>query len=187
VNGLLVAIGVAAAAGLNAPLPLLLLGALDRWTGVVDLAAPWDALSEPGWLAALFVLTLLDVVGDKVPAVDHLLHVVGLVGAPLAGALAAMAGSSPTDLAPIVAAVAGAIVAEGTHVARAGVRPVSTATTGGVGNPVLSVVEDVTSAVLTVVALLAPLLAVALVAVLVWLAVRAIRRFRARRAGAAPV
>jgi hypothetical protein len=98
-----------------------------------------------------------------------------------------MAGSSPTDLAPIVAAVAGAIVAEGTHVARAGVRPVSTATTGGVGNPVLSVVEDVTSAVLTVVALLAPLLAVALVAVLVWLAVRAIRRFRARRAGAAPV
>ena len=180
-NGLLVAIGVAAAAGLNAPLPLLLLGALDRWTGIVDLAAPWDALAEPGGLAALVVLTLLDVVGDKVPAVDHLLHIVGLVGAPLAGALAAMAGSSPTDLAPVVAAVAGAFVAEGTHVARAGVRPVSTATTGGAGNPVLSVIEDVTSAVLTVVAVLAPVLALVLIVVLGWAAFRAVRRFRERR------
>ena len=185
-NGLLVAVGVAAAAGLNAPLPLLLLGALDRWTGVIDLAAPWDALSEPGWLAALVVLTLLDVIGDKVPAVDHVLHVLGLVGAPLAGALAAMAGSSPTELAPVVAAVAGAIVAEGTHVARAGVRPVSTATTGGAGNPVLSVIEDVTSAVLTVVAVLAPVVALVLVLALGWVTYRAVRRFRSRRARGSP-
>src|ERR687893_405713 len=112
VNGLLVAVGVAAAAGLNAPLPLLLLGALDRWTGVVDLASPWDALAQPEWLAAPAAPTVLDLVGDKIPAIDHVLHMVGLIGAPIAGALAAMAGSSPTELAPVVAAVAGAIVAE---------------------------------------------------------------------------
>jgi hypothetical protein len=123
-SGLFVAIGVAAAAGLNAPLPLLLLGALDRWTGLVELASPWDALAQPEWLIGLSVLTALDLVGDKIPAVDHVLHVVGLVGAPVAGALAAMAGSSTGELAPVIAAVTGAIVAEGTHVARAGVRPV---------------------------------------------------------------
>src|SRR5215213_9567225 len=94
VNGVLVAVSVAAAAGLNAPLPLLLLGLLDRWTGVVELGAPWDALAEPTWIAVLVALTVLDFVGDKVPAVDHGLHALGLVAAPLAGAFAAMAGSS---------------------------------------------------------------------------------------------
>ena len=143
ISGLLVAIGVAAAAGLNAPLPLLLLGALDRWTGLIDLAAPWDALARPEWLIGLAVLTAFDVVGDKIPAADHVLHLIGLVGAPVAGALAAMAGSSADELTPVIAAVTGAIVAEGTHVARAGIRPVSTATTGGIGNPVLSLAEDV--------------------------------------------
>jgi hypothetical protein len=185
-SGLLVAVGVAAAAGLNAPLPLLLLGALDRWTGLVDLQAPWDALSQPEWLVALAALTALDVVGDKVPAVDHVLHVLGLAAAPLAGALAAMAGSSATELAPVIAAVAGAIVAEGTHVTRAGVRPVSTATTGGAANPVLSVVEDVTSAVLTVLAVVVPVLAVALVVLLGVAAVRLLRRVRGRLRPGAP-
>ena len=179
-DGLLVAIGVAAAAGLNAPLPLLLLGALDRWTGLVDLAAPWDALAQPEWLGLLAALTVLDVVGDKVPAIDHVLHLLGLVAAPIAGALAAMAGASPTDLAPVIAAVAGAIVAEGTHAARAGIRPVSTATTGGVGNPVLSVFEDLTSAVLTVLAVVVPVLAVLLVVVIAVVTYRALRRIRDR-------
>lgn len=182
VNGLLVAVGVSAATGLNAPLPLLLLGLLDRWTEWVDLGAPWDALAEPEWLAALVVLTLLDVVGDKVPAVDHVLHSVGLVAAPAAGAVAAMAGSSGTDLAPVVAAVAGAVIAEGTHVTRAAVRPASTLTTGGLGNPVLSVVEDVTSVALTMLALVTPVAAVVLVLVLAVVAVRATRRVRRRLA-----
>ena len=188
VNGFLVAVGVAAAAGLNAPLPLLLLGALERWTGVVDLSAPWDALGRPEWLAALAALTLLDVVGDKVPAVDHVLHGIGLVAAPIAGAVAAMAGSSPTDLAPVAAAVSGAIVAEGAHVARAGVRPMSTAATGGNGNPVLSVIEDVTSFVLTVLAVVVPIVAVVLVTLLGITAYRWVRgmRERFRRRAARP-
>jgi hypothetical protein len=182
VNGLLVAVGVSAATGLNAPLPLLLLGLLDRWTGWVDLGAPWDALAEPGWLAILVVLTVFDVVGDKVPALDHVLHSAGLVAAPAAGAVAAMAGSSGTDLAPVVAAIAGAAVAEGTHVTRAAVRPVSTLATGGIGNPILSAVEDVTSISLTVLAIVVPIVAVVLVVVLAILAVRVVRRVRRRLA-----
>jgi hypothetical protein len=180
VTGLFVAIGIAAAAGLNAPLPLLLLGALDRWTGLIDLAAPWDALARPEWLLVLAALTAFDVVGDKIPAADHVLHVVGLVGAPLAGALAAMAGSSADELMPVIAAVTGAVVAEGTHVARAGVRPVSTATTGGLGNPVLSLAEDVLSVVLVLLAVVVPVVAVALVVMLAVATFRGVRHVRRR-------
>ena len=179
-SGLFVAIGVAAAAGLNAPLPLLLLGALDRWTGLVELASPWDSLAEPEWLIGLSVLTALDLVGDKIPAVDHVLHVVGLVAAPVAGALAAMAGSSTDELAPVIAAVTGAVVAEGTHVARAGVRPVSTASTGGAGNSILSVAEDVLSVILVLLAVVVPVLAVGLVVLLAVGTYRALRRVRQR-------
>ncbi len=185
VSGLLVAVGVAAAAGLNAPLPLLLLGALDRWTGLIDLAAPWDALAQPEWLLGLAAFTAFDVVGDKIPAADHVLHVIGLVGAPVAGALAAMAGSSADELMPVIAAVTGAIVAEGTHVARAGVRPVSTATTGGLGNPVLSLAEDVLSVVLVLLAVVVPVVAVALVVVLAVATFRGVRHVR-RRFGSSP-
>jgi hypothetical protein len=180
VSGLLVAIGVAAAAGLNAPLPLLLLGALDRWTGLIDLASPWDALAQPEWLLGLAALTAFDVVGDKIPAADHVLHVIGLAGAPVAGALAAMAGSSADELMPVIAAVTGAIVAEGTHVARAGVRPVSTATTGGIGNPVLSLAEDVLSVVLVLLAVVVPVVAVVLVIVLAVATFRGVRHVRRR-------
>jgi hypothetical protein len=180
VSGLLVAIGVAAAAGLNAPLPLLLLGALDRWTGLIDLPSPWDALAQPEWLLALAALTAFDVVGDKIPAADHALHVIGLVGAPVAGALAAMAGSSADELMPVIAAVTGAIVAEGTHVTRAGVRPVSTATTGGLGNPVLSLAEDVLSVALVLLAVVVPVVAVALVVVLAFATFRGVRHVRRR-------
>jgi Domain of unknown function (DUF4126) len=179
-SGLFVAIGVAAAAGLNAPLPLLLLGALDRWTGLVELASPWDALAQPEWLIGLSVLTALDLVGDKIPAVDHVLHVVGLVGAPVAGALAAMAGSSTDELAPVIAAVTGAVVAEGTHVARAGVRPVSTASTGGAGNPILSAAEDVLSVILVLLAVVVPVVAVGLVVLLAIGTYRGLRRVRRR-------
>jgi hypothetical protein len=180
VNGALVAVGVAAATGLNAPLPLLLLGALDRWTDIVELGSPWDALADPVWLAVLAGVTLLDLVGDKVPAVDHVLHAVGLITAPAAGALAAMAGSSGSDLAPVVAATAGAIVAEGAHVTRAGVRPMSTVATGGLGNPILSLLEDVTSATLTVLAVVVPVLAIVVLVVVAVIASRALRRARRR-------
>ena len=183
-GSVLAAFGLSGAAGLNAWIPLLAAGLLDR-AGQLQLAEPYDVIATTPGLLVIGTLFVLDFVGDKVPAIDHVLHAIGTVVHPASGAIV-FAGptEAPTDIPSIVLFALGATVAGSLHATRATIRPASTTLTAGAGNPVLSLAEDVSSAVLSVVAVLAPLLGVlmlivvAAVAVLWWLR---IRRARARR------
>jgi len=182
VNGLLSTFGLATATGLNAYLPLLTVGLLARWTDLVKLNPPYDLLSNPVVLILIAILAVLDFVGDKIPAVDHALHLVGLVVHPVAGIIVALvADSSAGSGHPVLAAACGLILAGGTHGARAAARPVVTVTTGGVVNPVVSFIEDIVSLALAVLAVLVPVLAFALVVLVVGWTVRRIVRFCRRR------
>ena len=186
-TNLLGAVGLGAASGLNAWIPLLGLGIAER-LGLVTLTEPFDRLGSTGVLVALAVVFVADLVGDKVPVIDHVLHAVGTVIAPISGAIVFGAQENLlSQSAPWAAAVAGMVLGESVHLARSTVRPAVTAGTGGAGNPVMSTVEDVVSFVLTVLAVLVPVLAfvaVVVVAIVVW---RRVRRWRRRRsAGAAP-
>jgi hypothetical protein len=185
IGGVLAALGLSGAAGLNAWLPLFA-GALLQRLDVVDLAEPFGTLSSTTGLAVLAVALVADVVGDKVPAVDHVLHAIGMVVHPLAGAVAFTgAAGAETDLPAVATALAGAIVAGSLHAGRATVRPLSTAGTGGLGNPVLSLTEDAMSAILTALALLVPVLAVLVLAGLVAALVLGWRRLRRLRRSSA--
>ena len=186
-GSVLAAFGLAGAAGLNAWIPLLAAGLLDR-AGQLQLAEPYDAIATTPGLIVLGLLFALDFVGDKVPAIDSLLHAVGSVVHPASGAIV-FAGptETPTDVPTIVLYALGATVAGSLHATRATVRPASTTLTAGAGNPLLSFAEDVSSAVLSVVAVLAPLagvlllIVVAVVAVLWWRRIARARRRRGRR------
>jgi hypothetical protein len=183
-GSLLAAFGLSGAAGLNAWIPLLAVGLLSR-AGQLELAGGYDWLASTPALIVLGVLFVFDFIGDKVPAVDSLLHAAGTIVHPAAGAIV-FAGPTevPTDVPSLLLFAAGASVAGSLHATRATIRPVSTTMTAGAGNPVLSLAEDIGSAVLSVVAVFAPILgAVALLAVIV-LAVlwwRRVRRSRRRR------
>lgn len=181
-GSILGAFGLSGAAGLNAWIPLFVTALLDR-LDVIHLAAPYGKLSTTAGLIVLGALTVADLVGDKVPAVDHALHAAGTVIAPVAGAvLFTGSAGQGADLPTLVTAVLGGGTAGALHLTRSAVRPLSTATTGGIGNPVLSLVEDVASIGLTVLALALPVLGllalVAIVAALV-LGWRRMRRGRA--------
>jgi hypothetical protein len=178
--GLFSALGLATAAGLNAYVPLLVVGLLARCTDLVTLNPPYDLLSHPVVLIVIALLAVLDFVADKIPCVDHALHAAGLVIHPTAGVLLALAAdSSAGGVHPVLAAGCGLVLAGGTHGARATVRPAATVTTGGLMNPVVSFVEDVVSGTLAVLAVLLPVLAFALVLlVVVWTARRLARFFR---------
>jgi len=184
-GSLLAAFGLSGAAGLNAWIPLLAVSLLGR-AGQLELADGYDWLESTPALIVLGVAFVLDFVGDKVPAIDSLLHAAGAIVHPAAGAIV-FAGPTevPTDVPSIVLFALGASVAGSLHATRATVRPVSTTMTAGAGNPALSLGEDIVSAVLSVVAVFAPilgaicLLAVVGVAVLWW---RRVRRSRPRRA-----
>lgn len=191
---LLAGAGLSTAAGLNAALPLLVLGALDRWTGLVDLPDAWSWLSDPWVLAILGVLLLVEVVADKVPGADHVNDVLQTLVRPTAGGLAFGAGAGSrtaavTDPASFfttdawVPVAIGVLLALGVHVAKATTRAVVNAATLGVGGPVLSAAEDVTSLVLSVAAIIVPVLVVAVLGLMVWFVARAFRRRRAARTG----
>lgn len=177
-GSLLAAFGLSGAAGLNAWLPLFA-GALLARLDVVELAAPFDDLTSTPALLVLGALTTADFVGDKIPVIDHALHAAGTVVAPASGAILFTGQTGlETDLPTLAAVLLGGVTAGSIHAGRAAIRPASTATTGGLGNPVLSFGEDIGSLVLVIAAFVAPLLALLLVVLLlVWL-VRAWRRFR---------
>jgi hypothetical protein len=186
VASIFAAFGLSAAAGLNAWLPLFG-GALLVRLDAVELAEPFDELSSTTGLVVLGILTLADFVGDKIPAVDHVLHAIGTVVAPLSGAalFTGQAGAE-TDFPTLVSVLLGAGTAETIHAGRAAIRPASTAGSAGMGNPVLSLLEDAGSAALTLAAFVIPVIAFAVALGLLVTIVLAWRRLRRRRAGPRP-
>jgi hypothetical protein len=182
VTAIVTGVGLAGSAGLNAYVPLLVVGLLGR-TGVLHLGAPYGGLTSTPALVVLGLLFAIEFLADKVPGVDSVNDVVQTVVRPLAGALL-FAGSIGvgTDLPPWVGFVAGIITAGGVHVTKATARPAITVATGGVGGPVVSLVEDATALVASLLAVLAPLLLVVVGLVAAYLGVRWWRRRRERRA-----
>ncbi|MCI4062380.1 DUF4126 domain-containing protein [Micromonospora sp. R77] len=192
--------GLAASAGLNAYIPLLLMGLLARYTDLVDLPSGWQWLGN-GWvILILAVLLAVEVVADKVPVVDHVNDVVQTVVRPTAGGLAFGAGSSSETVTVSnpdtffsshqwVPVVTGVLIALGVHLLKSAARPVINATTAGFGAPVASTAEDATSVVMSVAAILLPVLVLAFlvgfVAFLFWFLRRRKDRRRERQAARA--
>ncbi len=180
--GLLGAFGLAAATGLNAYLPLLIVGLLARYTSLITLEAPWSALTSPVVLAVVGVLLVIEFTVDKIPAVDTVNDVIQTVFRPAAGAiLFAASGNIISNVSPVLAMICGLLIAGGVHTAKAAARPAVTAGTAGLGNPVVSLAEDAVSGVTTVVAVVAPVLLMLLLLAAVWLFIRWYHRRQARR------
>lgn len=180
-TGLLAAFGLAAATGLNAYLPLLIVGALARYTDLIALKSPWSALTHPVVLVVLVVLLIIEITVDKIPAVDTINDVIQTFIRPAAGAILFAASSNViSDMSPVLAMVCGLLVAGGVHAAKATVRPAVTATTAGLGNPVVSAVEDTVSGVTTLVAIIIPALILVIFIVILYLFVRWRRKISKR-------
>jgi hypothetical protein len=181
IGAVLAAFGLSGAAGLNAWLPLLGSALAARWD-LVELAAPFDELTSNLAIGVLGVLTVADFVGDKIPVVDHVLHVLGLGVAPASGAVlfTGQAGEE-TSVPTLLSILLGGGTAGVVHAIRTAVRPVSTASTAGLGNPVLSLGEDAGSLALVVLAFAVPVIAVVLLVLLVVPVALRVRRWRRRR------
>ena len=175
------AFGLATAAGLNAYIPLFIVALLSRISSLVTLSPPYDALSSWWVIGALGVLMVIEILVDKVPAADTVNDVIHTFIRPAAGALLFAASTKVIGLHPVLAALCGVLLAGGVHAAKSTGRPVVTATTAGVGNPLVSTVEDVVSFVTSIVALLAPYVAAVFIILVVLFLVWWVNRRRTRR------
>jgi uncharacterized membrane protein len=155
------AFGLSASAGLNAYIPLLTIALVDRLTdGLIDLQGPWVWLGSWWTIGVLAVLLVVELLVDKVPAVDTVNDIIQTVVRPAAGAILFAASTRVIGLNPVVAAVCGVILAGGVHTVKAGGRPVVTAATAGTANPIVSTVEDIVAVVGSVVSIIYPYLVV---------------------------
>jgi hypothetical protein len=171
-------VGLAAATGLRAFLPLLAVGLAGRH-GFLHLQPGMEWLESDPALWSLAAATALELIGDKVPVVDHVLDSIGTIVRPIAAWIAAYAVFQDwrTPWAQLLAVGMG-VGALAVHGAKAHTRLGSTAISLGHANPILSVLEDVIAFALVAAAILLPLVAL----VFVTLGVIAYARRRTPRA-----
>ncbi len=167
--GVFSAFGLSASAGLNAYIPLLIVGVLAHYTNLIHLKAPWDLLANPWILIMLGILLIIEMLADKVPVVNHINDLVQTIVRPAAGAIAFAASTNVIQgINPVLAMACGLLVAGSVHVAKSAVvRPIVTATTAGAGNVPVSIAEDVTSTAVSLLSVLVPVAIAVLVAALV--------------------
>jgi Domain of unknown function (DUF4126) len=172
-TNVLAAFGLSSSAGLNAYLPLLVVALAARFTNLIQLKSPWDVLENPWVIAALSVLLIIEFFADKVPAVNHVNDAIQTFIRPTAGAIVfASTTQVVTNMNPAVALILGLLVAGSVHVAKSAVfRPAVTATTAGVGTPVVSLMEDFAALVVSVAAVVVPVLVASVIILLTALAI----------------
>jgi hypothetical protein len=171
-SGIISAFGLSASAGLNAYVPLLVISLLGRYTDLITLSSPWDALESPWIIGLLVVLITIEFFADKVPAVNHVNDVIQTFVRPAAGALLFAASARViTDIHPLLSLGAGLLVAGSVHAVKSlAVRPAVTATTGGAGNVPVSILEDIISGVVSILSVIIPILfAVAAILLTSWI------------------
>ena len=183
---ILSAFGLSAATGLNAYLPLLIVGLIARFTDWITLKTPWNTLENTWVLVVVAILLLIETVVDKIPAVDTVNDMIQTFIRPAAGAILFAASSNViSEISPVAAMICGLIVAGGVHAAKATARPVITAGTAGTGNPVISAAEDVVSGVSAFMAIVLPVLAAIFIAAFLGLFIWwRVRKGRSRAADA---
>ncbi|MGE3192988.1 MAG: DUF4126 domain-containing protein [Microbacteriaceae bacterium] len=189
---LLTGAGLATAAGLNAYIPLLLFGLGARFFDWVQLPPAWAWLSNEWVLVVIGVLLVLEIVADKIPAVDSVNDIVQTVVRPTAGGILFGAGTGSqtvavTDPASFFTSNAWVPVAIGVvlslvvHVGKTMARPAANAASFGLAAPVLSTVEDGVSLALAFFAIVVPILVIVGIIGVVIGGVALIRRSRRRK------
>lgn len=161
VTAILLGVGLAASCGLRTFLPLLMLGLAAHFhlAGVtLNDHLAWVA-STPS-LITLGLATVAELAADKIPLVDHGLHLAGAVTRPAAGALAVAAVFQHADpgTAALIGLIVGAPTALGVGAVQGATRLGSTGLTGGLGSPVVSAGEDLLTFGLAATSMLAPML-----------------------------
>ena len=181
INALLTSFGLGLGAGINAYATLLVFGLLARWQpGMFNDDLARFFASTPV-LCVVGGLYLIEFVADKIPTVDHVWDIVHTIIRPAAGAFVAYAAVSNQipHGAVILATILAGSAALGAHATKATIRGVSTLSTGGLGNPILSVIEDVLAFLSAIAAILLPWLVLVMFVIIAVFFVRLLTRRRA--------
>ncbi len=167
---ILVGIGLAASVGFRVFVPLFALSIATHY-GVIPLNESWEWVGSSVAMVSLGVATVVEIAAYSIPWLDNILDSIAIPLAAVAGT--AVMVSTVADLSPAItwalAIIAGGGTATAVQASTSTVRLTSTATTGGLANPVVSTIETGTSIVMSLLAIVFPVLAVIVVLLLLWI------------------
>jgi len=175
-------ISLAACAGLRAFLPLLIIAILSR-TGHLSLGEAFSWIGSNPALVIFGTATLVEMVGDKFPAIDNFLDTAGAFVKPVAGTIlfsAAIVRVEPLT-AIVLGIIAGGSISELIHLKKASLRAASTGVTLGMANPIISVLEDISSCIGVALSVIAPMAAACIIIVALYMAFRLISAQTAKK------
>lgn len=161
-------IGLSASAGFRVFIPLLLLS-VAGYLDYIPLSEDWSWAASPLAIIILSVATIIELIAYYIPYIDNLLDSISVPLATIAGTVAMVAVMG--DLNPAItwalAIIAGGGTAALVSTTTSTARLASTATTGGLGNPVISTVEAGVSTTLSLLSMLIPFVAAVMVVILI--------------------
>jgi len=185
-TAILTGAGLAAPAGLNAYIPLLILALADRATDRVTLHGPYDAISSNAGIAILILLLSIEIAVDKVPGIDHINDLVQSFVRPAAGVIVALASTSGVvSVSPAIMVLLGLVLAGSVNAVKVTSRPAFTLGTGGIFNPFVSMAEDGIAVIASMVAIFIPILVILILAMFLVSAILLVSKVRGSRRSSA--
>lgn len=178
-------VGLSAACGFRVFLPLLFTSVAVHF-GYVHTGAAWQWIGGIPAIVTLATATVIEIGGYYIPWIDHALDTVAAPAALIAGTL--VTGSLIVDMDPLMkwtlAAIAGGGAAGVVQALTMTARGASTATTGGLANPIVATVEVFGAVFLALLALIVPVVAVIAFLLVIFLIARMLLRLSRRRKAA---
>jgi hypothetical protein len=172
-------IGLSASVGFRVFVPLFALS-LAAYFNVWELNDSWQWIGSLTAVITLGVATVVEIVAYYIPYIDNALDSIAIPLAAIAGT--AVMVSTVAELSPVITWALAIIAGGGTAAAVAGssgaTRLASTATTGGVANPIVSTIETGTSVVMSVLAIFIPVIAFVFVIIIFYLIYRLYKKIR---------
>lgn len=178
-------IGLSAACGFRVFIPPLALS-IAAHSGAIQLSPDWQWVGNYPALITLAIAATIEVLAYFIPWVSNMLDSIEIALAPMAGMFVtasslSIAGEFNPVIVWTVAAITGGVTAETVEVATSMTRLVTSGATGGMGGPIVSLLEVLSSIVLSILAITVPILAIFLVLFLIIYGGGKILRFISKR------
>ncbi len=181
-------IGLSASCGFRVFVPLLAASIASKF-GIIHLGDSFQWMGSTPALIAFAAATVFEIAGYYIPFVDHVLDSITTPASVIAGTLLTASVLTP-DISPMLKWGLGIIVGGGSAgIIQAGTaltRATSTATTGGLGNPVVATIEHIFSIVGSVLSFFIPLIVAGIVILIIVLLLMFVIRYFKKRIPEAP-
>ena len=187
ISSILLAFGLSAACGFRIFIPPLTYGLLYK-AGLVQLGNGWYWIGRDWVIAVLALAALIEITGNLVQCFDNLLDVLATPTAIVAGTTLSAASLSEVDpgLKWMLSVMSGVLVTGGFQVTTVGLRGLSSVFTGGLINPIISLIEDIISLVISISIILFPILGILIVILIALFLRRIFIRLKRRKRKSSP-